>query len=80
MQSGVLGQSWPSDKGTREIFCQLQTSDDLGWGGAFQKYNAVSPPGFKHFVIVKYFTAEGLKPHLARAAARASLNSIRSRD
>lgn len=50
------------------------------WRGAFQKYNAVSPPGFKHFVIVKYFTAEGLKPHLARASAGASLNSICSRD
>lgn len=57
-------------------------ADDLGWGGggASEEYNAVSPPGFKHFVIVKYFTAEGLTPQLARASARGSLNSICSRD
>lgn len=56
-------------------------ADDLGCGGEPSKeYNAVSPPGFKHFVIVKYFTAEGLTPQLARASARGSLNSICSRD
>lgn len=52
------------------------------WGGrgAFQRIQRISPPGFKHFVIVKYFTAEGLKPHLVRASARACPNSICSRD